>query len=523
MASGDLDPANNPPVNTVPAVLAVSPPGGSVPVAGLSVADPDAGDGAMRVTLSVLTGLLTLSGVDGAAVLGSGTHSVAIDGTLAQINATLSASNNLVYHAHLGSGADILTMTSDDLGHTGPTDGGPSLTDTDIVLIAIAIADPTSNVAPSDLFLSHASVDEFAANGTLVGTLTDFDANPGDTAAFSLLADAGGRFAISGSDLIVANSIPLDYEQQATHDVTIRVTDSGGLTFDKAFTIALNDVNPEHLVGTSEADVIVGGALDDNVNGAGGADTIIGAAGNDRLGGGAGDDVILGGAGNDTIWGEDGNDAINAGDDNDIAVGGIGDDRIGGGTGDDTIDGDAGNDTIWGEGGNDRLGGGAGNDVIVGMDGNDAIWGEAGDDIIDGGTGADIVLGGTGNDQIGGGAGNDDLRGDAGDDTLWGEAGDDILNGGSGHDVLIGGAGSDIFVFSPGDGADIITDFTPGDFQADRIWLAGTDLHSFADVLAHASFNSVTGAMTITHGAGDTITLLGVAPNNLSASDFIFT
>src|SRR5258708_4036879 len=116
MASIDLDPDHNdPPVNTFPAVFSVSPPGGSVPVVGLAVADPDAADGAMRVTLSVLTGLLTAYGVDGAALLGSGTHSITIDGTLAQINATLSAANNLVYHALLGSGADVLTMTSDDM------------------------------------------------------------------------------------------------------------------------------------------------------------------------------------------------------------------------------------------------------------------------------------------------------------------------------------------------------------------------------------------------------------------------
>jgi hypothetical protein len=58
--------------------------------------------------------------------------------------------------------------------------------------------------------------------------------------------------------------------------------------------------------------------------------------------------------------------------------------------------------------------------------------------------------------------------------------------------------------------------------EADRIWLAGTDLHSFGDVLAHASFDPATGATTITHD-GAVITLLGVAPNSLAAADFVFT
>ena len=468
---------NSPPVNSLPPLFAGDLPGGVAWLFGISVADPDAGDGAMRTTLSVQNGTLTVAGVDGATVGGSGTHTVTIDGTLAQINATLSTIDNVEYHPVSFAG-DTLTMTSDDMGHTGPDPNGPSLTDTDTALIVMPNVDPRPNFAPTDILLSHASVDEFAGNGTVVGTLSDVDANPGDTAAFTLLDDAGGRFAISGDELVVADSVRLDYEQQAAHDVTVRVTDSGGLTFDKVLAIGLNDVNPEMVTGGGAADVIVGGALGDIINGAGGNDTIVGGDGDDKLGGGAGDDIINGGNGNDTIWGEDGKDI---------------------------------------------LGGGAGDDIIVGMDGDDTIWGEDGNDTINGGTGADIVLGGAGNDHIGGGSGNDDLRGDAGNDTLWGEDGNDVLSGGPGDDVLIGGAGSDTFIFHPGDGADIVTDFTPAGAQSDRIWLAGTDLHSFADVLAHASFNPATGATTITHDGTGSIVLNGVALGALTANDFVFT
>ena len=59
--------------------------------------------------------------------------------------------------------------------------------------------------------------------GTVVGTLSATDADPGETFIFSLLDDAAGRFAIAGSDLVVAGT--LDYETATTHAVTVRVTD----------------------------------------------------------------------------------------------------------------------------------------------------------------------------------------------------------------------------------------------------------------------------------------------------------
>jgi hypothetical protein len=99
------------------------------------------------------------------------------------------------------------------------------------------------NTAPTDIGLSSAAVGENAANGTVIGTLTATDANPGDTASYTLQDDAGGRFAISGSDLVVANGALLDYESATSHSVTVRVTDSGGLSFDKVFAIGVTDVD----------------------------------------------------------------------------------------------------------------------------------------------------------------------------------------------------------------------------------------------------------------------------------------
>jgi predicted outer membrane repeat protein len=98
------------------------------------------------------------------------------------------------------------------------------------------------NAAPTDIILSQSSVAENSANGTVVGALSDIDPDAGDAATFTLTDNAGGRFAISGSNLVVANGALLDYESSTSHSVTVRATDLGGLTFDKIFSIAVTDV-----------------------------------------------------------------------------------------------------------------------------------------------------------------------------------------------------------------------------------------------------------------------------------------
>ena len=56
------------------------------------------------------------------------------------------------------------------------------------------------NDAPTDIALSASTVPENAANNTVIGSLTRTDADTalGDTATFTLVDNAGGRFAISG-------------------------------------------------------------------------------------------------------------------------------------------------------------------------------------------------------------------------------------------------------------------------------------------------------------------------------------
>lgn len=63
---------------------------------------------------------------------------------------------------------------------------------------------------------------------------------------------------------------------------------------------------------------------------------------------------------------------------------------------------------------------------------------------------------GAGDDSLKGSHSDDTLYGEEGDDRLYGREGNDILRGGQGNDYLSGGYGSDIYLFSRGDGQDII-------------------------------------------------------------------
>ena len=104
-------------------------------------------------------------------------------------------------------------------------------------------------------------------------------------------------------------------------------------------------------------------------------------------------DDILGTKHNDIIFGLRGNDRILSGD---------------------------GNDTVFGNRGNDWIDGGKGNDSLFGDRGNDALIGGDGNDDLHGGRGRDLLLGGAGKDELDGGQGNDKflLRKGMGVDTI---------------------------------------------------------------------------------------------------------
>ncbi|MCU0567826.1 MAG: DUF4347 domain-containing protein [Oculatellaceae cyanobacterium Prado106] len=223
-------------------------------------------------------------------------------------------------------------------------------------------------------------------------------------------------------------------------------------------------------------------------------------------------------------------------------------DRLNGRGGNDNIAGNAASDRVRGRRGNDRIRGNAGNDLLVGNQGFDVVRGGDGSDTINAGLGHDRVNGGLGNDNIRtrrgrdkarGGRGRDVIRtqqsddvllGGRGNDRLVGGGGDDVLVGGRGIDTLIGRAGSDTFSFrSVRDRGDIIVDFE-----------TSRDLINVRPILSRSAYGSgdrfgsyirlvQVGSNTVVRidgngdapgGFGRLATLQGIAPSDLSASNF---
>ena len=124
------------------------------------------------------------------------------------------------------------------------------------------------NEAPTDVTLSANSVAEGAATDTIVGTLLGVvDQDAGDSHTLGLVDDAGGRFKLVGNTLQVADGTLLDFEGATSHAVTVRVTDAGGLSYDKAFTINLTDVNEAPTDVTLSASTVAEDAAADTVIG----------------------------------------------------------------------------------------------------------------------------------------------------------------------------------------------------------------------------------------------------------------
>ena len=183
---------------------------------------------------------------------------------------------------------------------------------------------------------------------------------------------------------------------------------------------------------------------------------------------------------------------------------------------------------------------------VTGSRNDDTITGDAVPNVLKGGDGADTLDGGGENDKLYGEGGKDTLNGGEGNDMLMGGAGNDKLYGGEGRDTLVGGAGdddlgtgsrasdgtitaestpaTDTFVFAPGNGSDVITNFdvttvtAPTDDSStsttgDKIDLQafGIDPDDLADLISVRAGNTV---INLEDYGGGRITLQGAVDSD---------
>ncbi|WP_315981326.1 cadherin repeat domain-containing protein [Aliamphritea spongicola] len=123
------------------------------------------------------------------------------------------------------------------------TDAG-GLTDQQTLTIGVIDVDemvPVSAIEDADT--AENAVDENSAVGTGVGITASVTAGPDDTVTYSLMDDAGGRFAIDSESGEITVAGELDFEAASSHTVKILATGSNGTSSEENFTIAVNDVN----------------------------------------------------------------------------------------------------------------------------------------------------------------------------------------------------------------------------------------------------------------------------------------
>jgi hypothetical protein len=100
------------------------------------------------------------------------------------------------------------------------------------------------NERPTNILISNQAVDENLAPGALVGLLSALDVDADETAVYSLVSGSGGfnnaSFRINGNRL--ETNARFNFEKQDLYSVRVRATDKGGLFFEKAFIVTINNI-----------------------------------------------------------------------------------------------------------------------------------------------------------------------------------------------------------------------------------------------------------------------------------------
>ena len=282
---------------------------------GMSIADVDAGSNVISMTLSVGTGSLTVvagnSGVD--SITGSGTSSVTITGTLAELDNLLAGTDTngggfgsggtIVYNANLNAppASTTLTLLVDDTGDTG---SGGSLTATDTATINITAVNDAPTAAADTIITNVGNnaavvIPEWAlvANDTDVDNVLDVTAvSAGTSGATSHAAGTGNggsvTFTDDGSSLSGGNNGSFTY----------RATDGSATTTAVTVTIDNRSTSTTTLTGGDSNEILIGrSGASNTLEGNDGNDVLIGNNLADTLDGGDGRDIMFGGAGADTF------------------------------------------------------------------------------------------------------------------------------------------------------------------------------------------------------------------------------
>ncbi|WP_429216573.1 retention module-containing protein [Aeromonas veronii] len=471
----EVSPVNDAPINVMPTTPQVAQEDQPFVIHGLQVKDVDAGNSHIKITLSVEHGTLTLPAGSGVTVVGNGTGSLVLTGTLADLNALLSG--GVTYQGNSDFyGNDALTMVTNDQGNTG---SGGALSDTDVLpievqpvndapvnqlpgsmtvkedgslsLSGVSVKDVDAGSAPVSMVLrvEHGVLTLLGATGavmvqgagtseiTLVGSLADLNQLLASNLHYEPAKDFWGEDTLTVTTSDQGNTGaggPLSDTDQVTITVTPE-PDMPGLTVDQHAFHALQGAVIPLGINASVVNPATG-ELSIRISGLDGAQV------QDEHG------QSVGHADSNGDW------LIPADHSVPLYFSGFGD-----------------------------------GDHVLGISAESSVGGSTVSTPLE----TITVHGQSGHELVGSDQG----------DWLFGSSGDDRLLGGHGNDILTGGAGSDLFVWQHGDegsqgqpAIDTITDFHPE--QGDKIDLAdmlqGVTGNGVDDLLKHLSASVTTGS-----------------------------
>ncbi|WP_429125432.1 retention module-containing protein [Aeromonas veronii] len=471
----DVSPVNDAPINVLPTTPQVAQEDQPFVIHGLQVKDVDAGNSPIKITLSVEHGTLTLPAGSGVTVVGNGTGSLVLTGTLADLNALLSG--GVTYQGNSDFyGNDALTMVTNDQGNTG---SGGALSDTDVLPIEVQpVNDAPVNQLPGSmtvkedgsLSLSGVSVKDVDAGSAPVSMVLRVEHGVltllGATGAVMVQGAGTSEITLVGSlaDLNQLLASNLHYEPAkdfwGEDTLTVTASDQGNTgaggplsdTDQVTITVTPEPDMPGLTVAQHEFHALQGAVIPLGIN----ASVVNPATGelSIRISGLNGAQVqdehgqIVGHADGNGDW------LIPADHSVPLYFSGFGD-----------------------------------GDHVLGISAESSVGGSTVSTPLE----TITVHGQSGHELVGSDQG----------DWLFGSSGDDRLLGGHGNDILTGGAGSDLFVWQHGDegsqgqpAIDTITDFHPE--QGDKIDLAdmlqGVTGNGVDDLLKHLSVSVTTGS-----------------------------
>ncbi|MCP4966866.1 MAG: hypothetical protein GY926_16760, partial [bacterium] len=201
-ANVDIGATNDAPVNTVPGTQTIAEET-TTAINGISIADSDAGGANLTTRLQTSAGILNVT-LSGSATISAGTDGsgdLTIQGSITDINATLASVTYTGNTDVIGTAADALTVTTNDLGNTG---SGGAQQDVDNIQIDLTAVNDAPMVSAPGSALAATEQVALAIEGTGFGVSDVDEAGSGATA--TLTAVEGVVTVVSGDSGVTIDS-----------------------------------------------------------------------------------------------------------------------------------------------------------------------------------------------------------------------------------------------------------------------------------------------------------------------------